>query len=283
MQIRKVVVVGAGQMGNGIAQVAAAAGYDVIMTDVADELVQEGMATIRANLERAVLKKHLSGSGRDHALGRICTGLSFEAGRDADLLVEATPEAIDTKREVLSRATAILRDDAIIASNTSSLSITQLANTVDRPDRFVGIHFFNPVPAMKLCEVVTGLLTSSETAATVRGFVERLGKKPVMVKDSPGFVVNRILLPMINEAVYALMEGISTADDIDSAMVAGANHPLGPLALADLIGLDTTLAALEVLQHDLGDPKYRPCPLLRRYVAAGRLGRKSGAGFFNYT
>jgi 3-hydroxybutyryl-CoA dehydrogenase len=177
---------------------------------------------------------------------------------------------------------SVLRDDAIIATNTSSLSVTQLANVAGCPDRFVGIHFFNPVPAMALVEVVKGLLTSEETAAAAKAFVERVGKTPVMVNDSPGFVVNRILFPMINEAVYTLMEGVSSADDIDAAMKAGANHPMGPLALADLIGLDTTLAVLEVLQRDIGDPKYRPCPLLRRYVAAGRLGRKSGAGFFTY-
>ncbi len=282
MEIRKVLVAGAGQMGNGIAQVTALAGYDVVMTDIADEFVQKGMATIKKNLDRAVDRGRLAGDARDAALARISTGLTYEAGKDADLFIEAAPEIPELKKQVFEQAVAILGEGAIIATNTSSLSVTQLANVAGCPDRFVGIHFFNPVPAMALVEVVKGLLTSDETAAAARAFVEKVGKTPVMVNDSPGFVVNRILFPMINEAVYTLMEGVSTAEDIDAALKAGANHPMGPLALADLIGLDTTLAVLEVLQRDIGDPKYRPCPLLRRYVAAGRLGRKSGAGFFTY-
>jgi 3-hydroxybutyryl-CoA dehydrogenase len=282
MEIKKVLVAGAGQMGNGIAQVTALAGYDVVMTDIADAFVEKGMAAIKKNLDRAVDRGRLAADARDAALARISTGLSYEVGKDADLFIEAAPEIPELKKQVLEQAVATLRDDAIIATNTSSLSVTQLANVAGCPDRFVGIHFFNPVPAMALVEVVKGLLTSEETAAIAKAFVERVGKTPVMVNDSPGFVVNRILFPMINEAVYTLMEGVSSAEDIDAAMKAGANHPMGPLALADLIGLDTTLAVLEVLQRDIGDPKYRPCPLLRRYVAAGRLGRKSGAGFFTY-
>ena len=282
MEIKKVLVAGAGQMGNGIAQVTALAGYDVVMTDIADAFVEKGMAAIKKNLDRAVDKGRLAADARDAALARISTGLSYEVGKDADLFIEAAPEIPELKKQVFEQAVATLRDDAIIATNTSSLSVTQLANVAGCPDRFVGIHFFNPVPAMALVEVVKGLLTSEETAAIAKAFVERVGKTPVMVNDSPGFVVNRILFPMINEAVYTLMEGVSSAEDIDAAMKAGANHPMGPLALADLIGLDTTLAVLEVLQRDIGDPKYRPCPLLRRYVAAGRLGRKSGAGFFTY-
>ena len=282
MEIKKVLVAGAGQMGNGIAQVTALAGYDVVMTDIADAFVEKGMAAIKKNLDRAVDKGRLAADARDAALARISTGLSYEVGKDADLFIEAAPEIPELKKQVFEQAVATLRDDAIIATNTSSLSVTQLANVAGCPDRFVGIHFFNPVPAMALVEVVKGLLTSEETAAIAKAFVERVGKTPVMVNDSPGFVVNRILFPMINEAVYTLMEGVSSAEDIDAAMKAGANHPMGPLALADLIGLDTTLAVLEVLQRDIGDTKYRPCPLLRRYVAAGRLGRKSGAGFFTY-
>jgi 3-hydroxybutyryl-CoA dehydrogenase len=282
VEIKKVLVAGAGQMGNGIAQVTALAGYDVVMTDIADAFIQKGMAAIKKNLDRAVDRGRLAADARDAALARISTGLSYEAGKDADLFIEAAPEIPELKKQVFEQAVAVLGENAIIATNTSSLSVTQLANVAGCPERFVGIHFFNPVPAMALVEVVKGLLTSSETAAAAKAFVERVGKTPVMVNDSPGFVVNRILFPMINEAVYTLMEGVSTAEDIDAALKAGANHPMGPLALADLIGLDTTLAVLEVLQRDIGDPKYRPCPLLRRYVAAGRLGRKSGAGFFTY-
>jgi 3-hydroxybutyryl-CoA dehydrogenase len=282
VEIKKVLVAGAGQMGNGITQVTALAGYDVVMTDIAEAFVTKGMATIKKNLDRAVDRGRLAADARDAALARISTGLTYEAGKDADLFIEAAPEIPELKKQVFEQAVATLGENAIIATNTSSLSVTQLANVAGCPDRFVGIHFFNPVPAMALVEVVKGLLTSEETAAVAKAFVERVGKTPVMVNDSPGFVVNRILFPMINEAVYTLMEGVSTAEDIDAALKAGANHPMGPLALADLIGLDTTLAVLEVLQRDIGDPKYRPCPLLRRYVAAGRLGRKSGAGFFTY-
>jgi len=282
VEIRTVLVAGAGQMGNGIAQVSAQAGYRVVMTDIAQEFVDKGVASIEKNLGRAVEKGRLAAEDRDAALARITTALTFEAGRDADLFIEAAPESLDVKRDVFGKATAALGDGAIIASNTSSLSITRLAATAGCPERFVGIHFFNPVPAMALVEVISGLETAPETAAAARAFVESLGKVPVMANDSPGFVVNRILFPMINEAVYVLQEGVAGADDIDAAMKAGANHPMGPLALADLVGLDTTLAILEVLHRDLGDPKYRPCPLLRRYVAAGRLGRKSGAGFYSY-
>jgi 3-hydroxybutyryl-CoA dehydrogenase len=277
-----VLVAGAGQMGNGIAQVSAQAGYRVVMTDIAQEFIDRGLASIEKNLARAVAKGRLAAEDRDAALARITTGLTFEAGKDADLFIEAAPEALDVKRDVFGKATAALGAETIIASNTSSLSITRLAATAGCPERFVGIHFFNPVPAMALVEVISGLETAPETATAARAFVESLGKVPVMANDSPGFVVNRILFPMINEAIYVLQEGVAGADDIDAAMKAGANHPMGPLALADLVGLDTTLAVLEVLHRDLGDPKYRPCPLLRRYVAAGRLGRKSGAGFYSY-
>jgi 3-hydroxybutyryl-CoA dehydrogenase len=282
VEFKKLLVAGAGQMGNGIAQVSAQAGYEVVMIDIAQEFVDKGMAAVQKNLGRAVDRGKLSAEDRDATLGRISTGLDVDAGADADLFIEAAPEIVDIKKDLFQKAVAVMRDDAVIASNTSSLSITQLATASGCPERFVGIHFFNPVPAMALVEVISGLGTPEPVAAAAKAFVESLGKVPVMASDSPGFVVNRILFPMINEAIYALYEGVASAEDIDAAMKAGANHPMGPLALADLVGLDTTLAVLEVLQRDLGDPKYRPCPLLRRYVAAGRLGRKSGAGFYTY-
>jgi 3-hydroxybutyryl-CoA dehydrogenase len=275
-------VAGAGQMGAGIVQVSAVAGIDVVMIDVADEFIAKGMAGIEKGLGRMVEKGRMEAAARDAALARITTSTDMAAGADADLFVEAAPEAMEIKRGLFEKAASLLRPEAIIATNTSSLSVSKLAGIVLGPERFVGIHFFNPVPMMALVEVVRGAQTSDATIASAREFAEKVGKTPITVKDSPGFVVNRILFPMINEAVYTLMEGVSTAEDIDAAMKAGANHPMGPLALADLIGLDTTLAVLEVLQRDIGDTKYRPCPLLRRYVAAGRLGRKSGAGFFTY-
>ena len=282
MEIKKVLVAGAGQMGNGIAQVTAQAGYDVVMTDIAQEFTDKGMAAIQKNLGRAVDKGRMSGEDRDATLTRISTGLSYDAGADADLFIEAAPEIVDLKKQIFAQAVATLREDAVIATNTSSLMVTELAAAAGVPERFIGIHFFNPVPAMALVEVIRGLGTSDETAATAKAFVQSLGKVAVVAADSAGFVVNRILFPMINEAVHVLAEGVASAEDIDAAMKAGANHPMGPLALADLVGLDTTLAVLEVLFKDSGNPKYSPCPLLRRYVAAGRLGRKSGAGFYTY-
>jgi 3-hydroxybutyryl-CoA dehydrogenase len=282
VEIKKVLVAGAGQMGNGIAQVTAQAGYDVVMTDIAQEFIDKGLAAIRKNLARAVDKGRMIADDRDATLARISTGLSYDAGADADLFIEAAPEIVDLKKQIFAQAVATLRADAIIATNTSSLMVTELAAAAGVPERFIGIHFFNPVPAMALVEVVRGLGTSEATAVTAKAFVESLGKVAVVAADAAGFVVNRILFPMINEAVYVLAEGVASADDIDAAMKAGANHPMGPLAVADLVGLDTTLAILEVLFKDTGNPKYSPCPLLRRYVAAGRLGRKSGAGFYTY-
>lgn len=282
MKVSKVLVAGAGQMGGGIAQVAAEAGYSVVMTDISTELVEKGLAAVRSRLARAVEKGKMTVEVSREVTDRIEVATDFSAGRDADLFIEAAPESLELKRQVFASAGEHLRGDAILASNTSSISITKLAAEAGCPDRFVGIHFFNPVTAMALVEVVRGLMTPDEVVAVAEHFVESLGKKPVVVRDSPGFVVNRILLPMINEAAFTLQEGVAAAADIDVAMMAGANHPMGPLALADLIGLDTTLAALEVLHRDIGDPKYRPCPLLRQYVAAGRLGRKSGAGFYEY-
>lgn len=283
MSVKNVLVAGAGQMGAGIAQVAAQAGLEVVMTDVADEFIARGIKTIEKNLARQVEKGRLEAADRDAALARISTSLKIEDGGDADLFIEAAPEAIEIKQNLLEAAGRVLRPEAILATNTSSLSVTKLATFTGRPDRFVGIHFFNPVPAMALVEVVRGLETSDATVATARAFAERVGKSPITVADSPGFVANRILFPMINEAIFALQEGVAGPEEIDQGMKLGANHPMGPLALADLVGLDTTLAVIETLQRDLGDPKYRPCPLLRRYVAAGKLGRKSGAGFYTYS
>jgi 3-hydroxybutyryl-CoA dehydrogenase len=280
--IEKLLVAGAGQMGAGIAQVAAQAGIPVVLTDVADGFLARGMAAIEKSLGRQVEKGRMESAIRDEVLARITTSLDLGAGADADLFIEAAPEVVEIKRGLFEAADALLRAEAIIATNTSSLSITQLATSTGRRDRFVGIHFFNPPTVMALVEVVRGLETSAATLETARTFAERVGKTPISVADSPGFVTNRILFPMINEAVFALHEGVASAEEIDAGMRLGANHPIGPLALADLVGLDTTLAIIETLHRDLGDPKYRPCPLLRRYVAAGRLGRKTGSGFFAY-
>jgi 3-hydroxybutyryl-CoA dehydrogenase len=269
-------------MGAGIVAVAVQAGLQATMIDVADEFIAKGMAGIEKQLGRAVEKGRVSAAERDAALGRITTGLDVSAGADADLFIEAAPESIEIKRGLLERAAGALRPEAIIASNTSSLSVSTLAGFVARPERFVGIHFFNPVPAMALVEVVRGVATADATVAAARDFCETVGKTPITVKDSPGFVVNRILFPMINDAAQALAEGVATAADIDTGMKLGANFPMGPLALADLVGLDTTKAILESLERDLGDPGYRPCALLGELVAAGKLGRTSGAGFYNY-
>jgi 3-hydroxybutyryl-CoA dehydrogenase len=282
MTVSKVLVAGAGQMGAGIVQVSAVAGLDVVMIDIADEFIARGMAGIQKGLGRLVDKGRMEAADRDAALARIATGTDMALGADADLFVEAAPESIDLKRELLGRAAATLRGDAIIATNTSSLSVTALAQAVEDPSRFVGIHFFNPVPLMALVEVVRGAQTSDETMATARAFAERAGKTPITVKDAPGFVVNRILFPMINEAAGAYGEGVASAADIDTGLKLGANFPMGPLALADLVGLDTTKAILETLERELDDVKYRPAAVLGELVEAGKLGRKSGAGFYEY-
>ena len=282
MKVQSVLVAGAGQMGAGIVQVAAQAGLRATMIDVADEFIAKGMAGIEQRLGRAVDKGRLTAAQRDAALARITTGLDVSTGADADLFIEAAPETVDIKRPLLERAAAVLRPDALIATNTSSLSVSTLAGFVAGPERFCGIHFFNPVPAMALVEVVRGAATADDTVAAARAFCEALGKTPIVVNDSPGFVVNRILFPMINEAACALAQGVASAADIDTGLKLGANFPMGPLALADLVGLDTTKAILETLERDLGDARYRPSPLLGRFVAAGKLGRKSGAGFFTY-
>jgi 3-hydroxybutyryl-CoA dehydrogenase len=278
--IEKIQVVGAGQMGSGIAQVAAQAGLAVHLADVDEAALRKGLETIEKNLSRSVERERISQGEMDEALARIATGTEYAA--DADLAIEAVVETVEVKAEVFRALDERLGEDAILASNTSSISITELAAATRRPEKFIGMHFFNPVPLMKLVEIVRGLQTADETRSAVHELAERLGKEPVEVNDFPGFVSNRILMPMINEAVYCVMESVAGPEKVDTVMRLGMNHPMGPLALADLIGLDTCLHIMEVLHKGFGDTKYRPCPLLRRYVAAGRLGRKSGRGFYEY-
>ncbi len=280
LAVEKIQVVGAGQMGSGIAQVAAQAGLTVHLADVDEATLRKGLEAIEKNLSRSVEKERISREEMDETLARIDSGTEYAA--DADLAIEAVVEVAEVKAEVFRALNERLGEDAILATNTSSISITELAATTRRPERFIGMHFFNPVPLMKLVEIVRGLQTSDETFGAAHELAERLGKEPVEVRDSPGFVSNRVLLPMINEAVYCVMEGVAGPEEVDTVMKLGMNHPMGPLALADLIGLDTCLHIMEVLHEGLGDTKYRPCPLLRRYVAAGRLGHKSGKGFYEY-
>jgi len=282
VNVKKVLVAGAGQMGAGIVQVSAAAGLDVVMIDIADEFIAKGMAGIEKGLGRMVEKGRMEAADRDAALARITTGTEMAAGADADLFVEAAPESVAIKKGLFERAAATLREDAILASNTSSLPIGDLAQFVTNPGRFVGIHFFNPVPLMALVEVVVGKETGEATVAAARAYAEAVGKTPITVTDSPGFVVNRILFPMINEAANAYFEKVATAEDIDTGMKLGANWPMGPLALADLVGLDTTAAILETLERELGDAKYKPSPALTELRDAGKLGRKTGSGFYDY-
>jgi 3-hydroxybutyryl-CoA dehydrogenase len=280
LAVEKIQVVGAGQMGSGIAQVAAQAGLAVHLADVDETALGKGLETIEKNLSRSVEKGRISQEEMDEALARIESGTEYAA--DADLAIEAVVEAAEMKAEVFRALDERLGDDAILATNTSSISITELAATTGRPEKFIGMHFFNPVPLMKLVEIVRGLQTADETYSAVHELAERLGKEPVEVNDFPGFVSNRVLMPMINEAIYCVMEGVAGPEEVDIVMKLGMNHPMGPLALADLIGLDTCLHIMEVLHEGFGDTKYRPCPLLKRYVAAGQLGRKSGKGFYEY-
>ena len=283
MSIQKIAVVGGGTMGNGIAHVAAQAGKSVRLLDVSSDVLEKAMATIGKNLDRQIKKGTLDEGAKGDILGRIETGTDLAAGvTDADLVVEAVPEKMELKDTIFRTLDASAPAGAILASNTSSISITQIAAVTNRPGQVIGMHFMNPVPMMQLVEIIRGLATTDETTAAVVALAEELGKTPVEVNDFPGFVSNRVLLPMINEAVTALMEGVAQPEAIDTVMKLGMNHPMGPLALADLIGLDTCLNILEVLHRELGDDRYRPSPLLRKYVAAGWLGRKSGRGFYVY-
>ena len=282
MTIETIGVVGAGTMGNGIAHVCASAGFKVILVEVEQRFLDRGLATIAKNMAREVEKSKLTSAEREAALARIQPTLSREALAACQLVIEAASERFEIKQQLFQQLDQLCPPETILASNTSSISITKLGGQTQRPDRVIGMHFFNPVPVMKLVEVIRGLATGDETFATVKALAERLGKTPVEVNDSPGFVSNRILLPMINEAIYAVMEGVATPEAVDEVFKLGMAHPMGPLTLADFIGLDVCLEVLRVLQSGLGDPKYRPCPLLIKMVDAGWLGRKSGRGFYQY-
>jgi len=283
MEIKKVGVLGAGIMGAGITHVVAAAGLDVTMRDIEDRFVENGLTTIKSYLDRAVEKEKMEPEQATAIMGRIKgTTDNKEATEEADFVIEAVVEIMSVKKEVFAELDGICKPATILASNTSGLSITEIASVTQRPDKVVGVHFFNPAPVMQLVELIRGFDTSDDTFGVSKAFIEKIGKTPIEVKESPGFAVNRILCPMMNEAIFAYSEGIASAEDIDQAMVLGANHPMGPLALADLVGLDTLLSVLEGLHQEMGEDKYRPAPLLRKIVRAGHLGRKTGKGFHNY-
>jgi len=282
LNIQSVGVVGAGQMGNGIAHVCALAGYSVMLNDVSGDRIKAGMATINGNMAKQVGKKTITEDDRKAALARIKPAEKFDAMAGCDIVIESAAEKEDIKRKIFSDLCASLKPEAIIASNTSSISITRLATSTDRPERFIGIHFMNPVPLMELVEVIRGIATDDATFETSKAFVSKLGKVIAVSEDFPAFIVNRILLPMINEAIYTLYEGVGNVEAIDTAMRLGAHHPMGPLELADFIGLDTCLSVMQVLHEGLADSKYRPCPLLVKYVEAGWLGRKTQRGFYDY-
>ena len=282
MNIQTIGVIGAGTMGNGIAQACAVSGLDVVMIDIDEAAVQRGLATVSASLDRLVKKDKLSAQDKAAALGRIQVSTDYAALKPAQLVVEAATENEALKRKILAQLDALLPAETLVATNTSSISITKLAAATTRPDRFIGMHFFNPVPMMALVEIIRGLQTSDATHDAVHAMALRLGKTPITVKNAPGFVVNRILVPMINEAFFVLAEGLASAEDIDAGMKLGCNQPIGPLALADMIGLDICLAVMNVYVEEYADSKYRPCPLLKEMVAAGWLGRKSGRGVYRY-
>ncbi|WP_020588924.1 3-hydroxybutyryl-CoA dehydrogenase [Desulfobacter curvatus] len=284
MEMKKITVLGAGIMGAGIAQCAAQAGFEVSIRDMEDRFVEKGLTTIKANLERAVSKGKMTADDADTIMDRVTgtTDLTM-AARDADLVIEAVIEVLEIKKQVFQELAAICKKETVFASNTSGLSITEMAVAACRPDKFIGMHFFNPVPVMRLVELIKGFSTSDETLGLAKAFVDKINKTAIVVKEAPGFAVNRILCPMINEAVFALAEDIASPGDIDNAMTLGANMPIGPLALADMVGLDTLLLVLESFHEEFGEDKYRPAPLLRKMVRAGYLGRKSGKGFYDYT
>ena len=282
MNIETVGIIGAGTMGNGIAQACATSGINVIMVDISEAAVQEGLATVTGSLDRLIKKEKITPADKDAALARIQIATDYAALQGAQLVIEAATENEALKIKILQQVDALVAPEVIIASNTSSISITKLAAVTQRADKFIGMHFFNPVPMMALVEIIRGLQTSDTTHDAVKSLAERLGKSPITVKNAPGFVVNRILIPMINEAFFVLAEGLATPEDIDAGMKLGCNHPIGPLALAEMVGRDVCLAIMEVFLQELGDSKYRACPLLKEYVAAGRLGRKTGQGVYTY-
>ena len=282
MDINKIGVIGAGQMGTGIAQVCALAGIEVALNDISDARINAGLATIAGNLARQVERKQIDSPARDAALSRIKPAPGYDAFADSDLVIEAATESEEVKRKIFSKLCPSLKPTAMLATNTSSISITRLASITDRPERFIGIHFMNPVPRMQLVELIRGIVTENTTFDAAKALIARLGKTFTVSEDFPAFIVNRILLPMINEAIYTLYEGVGSVESIDTAMRLGANHPMGPLQLADFIGLDTALSVMQLLHEGMADPKYRPCPLLVKYVEAGWLGRKTQRGFYDY-
>ena len=282
MDINKIGVIGAGQMGTGIAQVCALAGIEVALNDISEAHINAGLATIAGNLARQVERKQIDSPARDAALSRIKPAPGYDAFADSDLVIEAATENEEVKRKIFSKLCPSLKPTAMLATNTSSISITRLASITDRPERFIGIHFMNPVPRMQLVELIRGIVTENTTFDAAKALIARLGKTFTVSEDFPAFIVNRILLPMINEAIYTLYEGVGSVESIDTAMRLGANHPMGPLQLADFIGLDTALSVMQLLHEGMADPKYRPCPLLVKYVEAGWLGRKTQRGFYDY-